>query len=54
MKYIVLHTAALDNGGTRCEAGTVMAIGKARNQIDADRAQALVANGGAAEEAAAK
>jgi hypothetical protein len=53
MKSITLHTAELDNSGKRREAGAVIVIGKGKDQIDADRATTLVANGGAVEEAEA-
>lgn len=53
MKSITLHTAELDNGGTRREAGVSIGVGKAKDQIDIDRAKALIANGGAVEEAVA-
>lgn len=53
MKSITLHTAELDNGGKRREAGDTIIVGKGKDQIDADRAKALIANGGAANEAEA-
>lgn len=52
MKAILLHTAALDNGGTRHEAGDTLAIGDDKSQIDAERAQALVDSGSAVAQAA--
>lgn len=53
MKSITLHTAELDNSGTRREAGSTIAVGKAKDRIDADRANALVASGAAVKRAAA-
>lgn len=47
MKAVQLHTAAVDNGGTRRDAPKVLTVGKEADQIDAVRAKALVDNGGA-------
>lgn len=47
MKAIQLHTAAVDNGGTRRDAPDVLTVGKEADHIDAGRAKALVDNGGA-------
>jgi hypothetical protein len=47
MKAIQLHTAAVDNGGTRRDAPAVLTIGDGAEHIDAKRAKALVDNGGA-------
>ena len=49
MKSIQLHTAAVDNGGSRREAGDVVEIGKRADQIDADRAKDMVTRQMAAE-----
>ena len=43
MKSIQLHTAALDNAGTRRDAGDIVGIGNGKEQIAADRARDLVA-----------
>lgn len=47
MKSITLHAAALDNAGVRQEAGKVLTVGKSKNHIDTERAEALVLSGGA-------
>lgn len=49
MKSIQLHTAALDNAGTRRDAGDIVGIGNGKEQIAADRARDLVANNSAAD-----
>lgn len=54
MKAIQLHAPALDNGGTRRDAGETINVGKGGDRIDADRAKALVDSGGAAKAAPAK
>ena len=53
MKSIQLHTPALDNAGTRRDAGDVVAVGTGKTQIDAERARALVDNGGATDKVGA-
>lgn len=45
MKAIILHTASTDNSGARRVAGTELKVGAGKDQIDADRAKALVAKG---------
>lgn len=47
MKAIKLHTAAVDNGGTRRDAPDVLTIGPEKDQVDMVRAKALVALGSA-------
>jgi len=44
MKKITLHTAALDNAGARCEAGTVLTVGDSDEpgNITAKRAKELL------------
>lgn len=42
MKAIKLHTAAVDNGGTRRDAPDILTVGPDKDQIDAVRAKALV------------
>lgn len=54
MKSITLHTAELDNGGTRREAGVSVDVGKGADQIARSRAKALVVNGSAAKAVSAK
>ena len=49
MKAITLHTAAASNGGARIAAGTTVAVGGKPDQIEVDRAKALVADGSAVE-----
>lgn len=42
MKAITLHTAAIDNAGTRRDAGETLAIGEADDEIAIEAAKALV------------
>lgn len=42
MKKITLHTATVDNGGTRLEAGASVGVGNGVTQIADDRAKQLV------------
>lgn len=49
MKSIQLHTAVVDNGGTRRDAGDVVAIGSGKTQISAERGAELLSGGMAAE-----
>lgn len=42
MKYITLHTASLDNGGTRREAGETVGVGTAKDCIGAVAAKKLL------------
>src|SRR5688572_20561075 len=41
MKKITLHTAAVDNGGTRREAGESVGVGNGETQISEERAKQL-------------
>lgn len=52
MKKITLHTAALDNGGTRRDGGDTVAVGTAADAIEPARAAELVTLGLAADAAA--
>lgn len=54
MKSIQLYTAALDNAGTRREAGDILTIGAGKTQIESKRAAELVESRSAAESDAAK
>lgn len=45
MKTIELHTAVVDNGGARRDAGEQLAIGTKPGQVTEDRAKEMVASG---------
>ena len=49
MKAITLNTAAASNAGSRIASGTTVTVGSKPDQIDAERAKALLADGSAAE-----
>lgn len=54
MKAIVLHTAAIDNGGTRRDAGETLTVGDSADQITAEFAKALIDASSAVEAPAPK
>lgn len=54
MKTITLHTAVVDNAGTRIEAGAQVAVGTGPDEITLLRAKALTEGGSAVEVSAAK
>lgn len=49
MKEIQIYTATVNNGGTRIEAGTLLKVGSAKDEITSARAQAMVDAGTAVE-----
>lgn len=54
MKTIILHTACINNGGQRIAAGAAVGVGTKPDQIEAERARALVAGHSAIEDKPAK
>lgn len=49
MKTIILHTASVDNGGQRREAGEHITVGGDAREINQSRAKVLVDDGSAVE-----
>jgi len=54
VKVILLHTAAIDNGGARRDAGETLTVGEGERDITLEFARALVAAQSAIEVTAAK
>lgn len=53
MKAVKLHTAAVDNGGARRDAGEILTVGDQPRQISSDRASDLVGKAAAVAQGAA-